>query len=270
MPHAYSLAFLTLHDVAPLDAVRIAAQAGYDMIGLRLLPAAPPHEAPYALMSDDKMLHDVANAMKDVGLQLGDVEIIRLKPETNIFDFRPFLSRAQFLGARHILVAGDDPDHARLTDNFAAFCEMAKTYHMTADLEFMPWTAVPDLKTARKIVEDAGEENGGVLIDALHYDRSNTSLEEIADLPNERIHYVQFCDGPALYDASTEGLIEIARGARLMPGEGGIDLKGLAQVIPQEVTISIEVPNFELAQVLTAHERAQKALEQTKAIIAAR
>ena len=48
-------------------------------------------------------------------------------------------------------------------------------------------------------------------------------------LPRRLMNYVQFCDGPAEYDTTDSGLIYIAREARLMPGEGGIDLAGLAR-----------------------------------------
>ena len=40
MGHRYSLAFLTIFDLGPVEAVRVAAETGYDLVGLRLLPAA--------------------------------------------------------------------------------------------------------------------------------------------------------------------------------------------------------------------------------------
>ena len=67
-------------------------------------------------------------------------------------------------------------------------------------------------------------------------------------MPRQRINYVQFCDGPADYDPSDAGLIEVARRARLMPGEGGIDLAGLARAIPADAVISVEIPNHALAR----------------------
>ena len=60
----------------------------------------------------------------------------------------------------------------------------AAPYGLTADLEFMPWTYVPDLATANKIVAQAGQPNAGVLVDALHFDRSNSSIAELARVPH--------------------------------------------------------------------------------------
>lgn len=268
MSHRYSLAFLTVFDLGPVAAVRAAAAAGYDLIGLRLLPAAPT-EGAYALMTDDAVLAETAAALKDTGVGVADVEIVRLKAETDVADFTPFFARAERLGARNVLVAGDDPEEARLTERFAALARLAAGFGLTVDLEAMPWTAVPSLAAARRIVAAAGEPNGGTLVDALHWDRAHSTLEEVRALPRSFVNYVQFCDGPADYDPSDAGLIAIAREARLMPGEGGIDLAGLARAIPRDAVISVEIPNHALARRMDGAARAKLALDKTRALVEA-
>ena len=265
MPHPLSLAFLTLPDTSPAEVVQAAADAGFQAVGLRLLPAAPGTEADYPLLSDDAVLVQTLSALRDTGLFVADVEIVRLREDFDPARFRPFLERAARLSARHVLVAGDDRDPSRLTDSYARFCEAALEFDLTADLEFMPWTAVPDLTEARRIAEAAGQPNAAVLIDALHYDRSTTTLDQIADLPRALMNYVQFCDGPADYDPSDAGLIAVARGARLMPGDGGIDLAGLARAIPEEVMISVEVAD--LTNRLPPRETAARAARKTRAVL---
>lgn len=262
MAHKLSLAYLTTADVGPLEALKIAAKTGYDMIGFRLLPASPA-DVDHPLMSNDMLLRETISVLNDTGVLVGDVEIVRLNAETMVGNFEGFLQRAKQLGARHVLVAGDDFEQARLIDNFGQFCRLAGSYGLTADLEFMPWTEVPDLNTARQIVEAANEPNGGVLIDALHYDRSETTLEDVSDLPSELIHYVQFCDGPVPYDPSDEEQIRIARSARLLPGDGGIDLRALARVIPKDVTISVEIADTAGSISADPMERARLAREAT-------
>ena len=79
----------------------------------------------------------------------------------------------------------------------------------------------------------------------------------------------QFCDGPADYDPSDAGLIAIAREARLMPGEGGIDLAGLARAIPRDAVISVEIPNHALARRMDGAARAKLALDKTRALVEA-
>lgn len=267
MPHPLSLAFLTLPDTPPVQVIAAAARAGFAAVGLRMLPAATHGEGPYPLLSDKRLLTETQAALRDTGLFVADVEIVRLSGHFDPAQIQPFLERAARLGARHVLVAGDDTDRARLTDSYARFCMAAAEFGLTGDLEFMPWTAVPDLQAAQRIVEDAGQPNGAVLIDALHYDRSATTLDQIAAIPPRLINYVQFCDAPADYDPSDQGLIATARGARLMPGDGGIDLHGLARAIPRDVMISVEIADR--GNRLSPDETAQRAARKTRAVLAA-
>lgn len=268
MTHRYSLAFLTVFDLDPVAAVRAAAAAGYDFVGLRMMPAAPT-EGDYPILTDDALLAETAAALADTGIGVADVEIVRLKPETDVAEFAPFFARAERLGAKNVLVAGDDPEEARLTERFAALATLAAGFGLTVDLEAMPWTRVPSLAVARRIVEASGAPNGGTLVDALHFDRAGTTLDEVLALPRRLVNYVQFCDGPKPYDPSDAGLIHIARAARLMPGEGGIDLAGLARAIPRDTVISVEIPNHALAARMAAPDRARLALERTRAVVEA-
>ena len=88
-------------------------------------------------------------------------------------------------------------------------------------------------------------------------------------LPAKLTNSVLFGVGPADYDPRDEGLIRIARSARLNPGEGGIDCVGLATVIPDGVTISVEVPNHELASTLSPRMRAEAALAAARRVLEA-
>lgn len=269
MPHPLSLAFLTTFDVGPVEAVHVAAETGYAMAGLRILPAAASGEADYPLMTDDRVMREVRHAMKETGVVIADVEIVRLKAQNDWALFDRFCDRCAELEARHVLVAGDDTDHARLTESFARFCGMAASRNLTADLEFMPWTGVADLAAARRIVEASRAENGGVLVDALHFDRSATTLQEIAALPGYMVNYVQFCDGEVPFDRARDALIRVARGERLFPGFGGIDMAGFARSVPEGVTISVEVPHRRLAEKIDARGRATLAHAATMAVLRA-
>ena len=165
-------------------------------------------------------------------------------------------------------MAGDDPDEARLTERFAAFCDLAAPFGLTADLEFMPWTEVPDLASAMRVVAAASRPNGGILVDALHFDRSHSRIEDLALLPREWLHYAQLCDAPAEFSATTEALIHTARAERLFPGEGGIDLQHFVRALPQDLPISLEIPTAALARQVPADERARRALDAARKVFA--
>ena len=267
MTRHFALAFLTVADLAPAEAIRLAAETGYSSVGLRLLPAAASGEGPYPIMSDRSMLVEAQKALAETGIKVGDVEIVRLKAETDVRDFLPFLECAEALGASNILVAGDDANHERLTQTFAAFAELAARYRLTADLEFMPWTGVKNAEEARRIVEAASQPNGGVLADALHWDRTGGKVADLQAIAPDRIHYFQLCDAPAEYDPSDAGLIAIARGGRLLPGDGGIDLVSFVRALPKTVPISVEIASSEMMKRLSPRERAEQALAAARRII---
>lgn len=266
MAFQYSLAFLTVSEVAPPEAVRIASECGYSHVGLRLLPSGS--EGPYPIMTDQVVLDETIAALKETGVKLADIEIVRIGEHFNAESFRGFLERGALMGAGHVLVAGDDPDRARITRNYIDFCKLAAEYGMTADLEFMPWTAVPDIRAAYEIIEAADQPNAGLLVDALHYHKSAGTPEQVAEIPKEWVHYVQFCDSPLAYSSAIDDLIHAARAARLYPGEGELDLLSLLKAIPSDTVLSIEVPKLALVGEVSARDRAAQALAGMKALVA--
>ena len=267
MPPIFSLAPLTLLDLPPPELIAVAARTGYEKVGLRLLPASPGGTA-YPLMQDKRALEDTLARIGDTGVGVFDLEIIRLGAGFRASDYEPFFEVGARLGAKAMLVAGDDPDEARLTASFAALCEGAAPFGLSADLEFMPWTKVPDARTALRIVAGAAQPNGGVLVDALHFARSATSLADIAAIPRHRLHYAQICDAPSETPPTVEGLIHTARCERLLPGEGGIDLAGVFGSLPKDLPISVEIPNDKRVPAIGGEEWARRALAASKATLA--
>ncbi|MBR0755428.1 sugar phosphate isomerase/epimerase [Bradyrhizobium jicamae] len=265
MTRIYSLAYLTSAPLAPPEALTLAGKLGYQAIGARIAPAMPGGDFS-PLTTDAAMLRDSVRRITDTGVSVFDVEIIRLGAEFKPDDVAAFLDVAAHLKARAILVAGDDPDEGRLTASYAAFCRAAAPFGLTADLEFMPWTAVKDAQSALRIVTNAAQPNGRVLVDALHAARSTTTLEDIANLPRGLLSYAQLCDAPAGIPTTTEEIIFTARSARLLPGDGGIDLKGMLGALPHDLPISLEIPNDEQLAKLGQEEWARRALAAARKI----
>ncbi len=267
MQRIYSLAYLTTAPMAPPDALLLAQKLGYQAIGVRIAPAAPGGDFS-PLIEDSAMLRDTLARIRDTGVPVFDVEIVRLNENFRADQFKRFLETAGKLGARAILVAGDDPDEGRLTASYAAFCDAAAPFNLTTDLEFMPWTAVRDAKSALRIITNADRPNGRVLVDSLHAGRSTTTLADLAAIPGSRLSYAQLCDAPGEIPTTHEGLIHTARCARLLPGEGGIDLLGIVRQLPANLPLSLELPNDERLPRLGAEEWARQALAAAKRIIA--
>ncbi len=244
MARIYSLAYLSSHRCTPAQAIQVAAQTGYQYVGLRLWPNAPGAPQQH-LLGQPEALRETLAAQRDTGVGVFDLEIIRINADFDPHTWDALYDVGAQLKAKAILVAGDDPDEARLTANYARLCEVMKPYGMTADLEFMPWTEVKDAKAALRIVENAGmPANAGILVDALHFGRSSTTLDDIRAIPRQLLHYAQICDAEAGLNFSTEQMVHTARCERLLPGDGSIDVQGLFDALPADLPVSVEVVNF--------------------------
>jgi sugar phosphate isomerase/epimerase len=264
-----SLAYLTAVGLAPPEAISLAAELGYDAVGLRATPSAPG--GPFSRLIEDKaLLAETCRRSADTGVAVFDVEIVRLNAGFTVQSVLPFLEVCAALKAKAVLVAGDDADEARLTESFARFCAAALPFGVSGNLEFMPWTMVRDCKTAQRIVAASGAANGKVLVDALHVARSTTTLDDIAALPRDMLAYAQICDAPAEIPATDEGLIHTARAARLLPGQGGIDLAAMFAQLPPDLPVSVEIPNEAGVAKFGAKDWARQALAATKQVLAAR
>ncbi|MBH3427008.1 sugar phosphate isomerase/epimerase family protein [Pseudomonas alkylphenolica] len=263
-----SLAALTVLELSPEDMVEVAARAGYSHVGLRLEPAtAEEHHFP--LVADAGLRRRTAARLRDTGIQVLDVEILRLKPETRVADFEALLAVGADFGASELLVAGNDPDEQRMTDNFAALCDLAGRYGLHPHLEFMPWTDARNLTQALRVVEQAGRDNGCVLVDAFHFDRSASSLGDLREVAPTRLRYAQLCDvaGPRPDDMAE--ILRQARNERRFPGDGDCDLAGLLSSLPAGIALSLEIPTRQLyEQGVSALQRAQMALDKTRTLLA--
>jgi sugar phosphate isomerase/epimerase len=242
MTATLGLAALTVLDTAPLEHIGLAERHGFDTVGFRLLPAAPGTTA-YRIHEDPAALRDVAARLADSPVELFDVEIVRIGEDFDAATYLPLLEAAAGLGARAVLVGGDDRDRARLTDSYAKLARLCAQYAMVASLEFMPWTAVPDARTAVSIVAQADGPARSVLVDTLHAGRSATTLDDLRAIPPEWIHYAQLCDGSVPAPTTSAELIRQAREERLVPGEGGLDLVAIWSTLPPGTPISVELPN---------------------------
>lgn len=235
-----SLAHLTAIDLAPPDLIRAASEARFDAVGLRLLRVTPTTPG-YPLWDDPAMLRETRAAISETGVQVHDIEFVRITPETDIETLQRFLDTGAELGAREIITAPYDPDHSRMADTLGRLSEASAERGMGVVLEFFPWTDIRTVDDALRLATQAGPRVG-ILPDSLHFDRSGSSLETLATLPPDRLRFAHLCDAPVLpaYDEAT--LLYAAREERLLPGKGRIDLAAYLRALPADLPLAIEVP----------------------------
>jgi sugar phosphate isomerase/epimerase len=170
------------------------------------------------------------------------VSAYQFYPDTRWEDVQPVVATAYELGAPAIVAYSFDPDEARFLDVFARYCEEARAAGIRIALEFLPYSRIRDLHGALDIIDRSGASNAGVLIDALHLDRSGGHPRDIRRIDPKRIAFVQLCDihrrsGPV----SEAELMTEARTARLPAGEGDLPLFELLDALPQDMEVEYEV-----------------------------
>lgn len=262
----FSLAHLTVLGTTPLELIDIAAAAGYDYASIRATPVAPG-ERVTPLAGDPSMVRQVVHRLAATGVRVLDVELARIGPEEEPDRYLEVLEAAAEVGARHVIGQLPDPDRSRATDKFGRLCDLALDYGLTVDLEFPSWSDTGDLAAAAAVVRGVDRANAGILIDALHFFRSHSSLDELTALPRRWFHFVQLCDAPATVPSTVDGVIHAARSARSLPGYGGLPLPDLLDLLPAG-PYSLEVPNDVLRRELGTAEFARLVLTLARAIVA--
>lgn len=250
MPRELALAHLTAIELAPSRLIDAAAAAGFDAVTLRLLPARPG-DSVSPVVSDSAQLSEARARLEAGGISVLEVEALHLAGSTSLGDVMPGLEAAAALGARHVLVVGDEPDGSRLAARLHELCERAAPLGLRPVLEFIPFTQVSSLQIALRVVEAAAHPAAGILVDALHLQRSGGATAELARLAAKRprlFPYAQLCDAPLeAPPGGTRGLYREAVSDRRLPGDGELPLRELLRALPAGAPLSVETPVAALA-----------------------
>jgi sugar phosphate isomerase/epimerase len=242
-----SLASLTALHVPPPELIRLAEAAGFGLVGaLRLVPASDGTGAD--LVGDVALRRATAQALADTGLGVLDVEVFRVRPGVSAAEAEPLLAIGAELGARFLLTAVEDPEPERRAEVVAQLCRLARGYGLRCLVEPMVFSALRTPADALALLEAAGADDAGVLVDTLHLARAGAAPAGLDALGAARLPYVQLCDAASAEPATTDpaGLrraVEEAVSHRLPPGEGVLPLADVLRRLPPDAAVSLEVPN---------------------------
>lgn len=235
-----SLASGVVPEFGPVDTIEAAAAAGFDMVGLWVDPAewTAAHT------------RDARAALAATGLPLLDVEVVWIKPETPMDDYRKVIDVGAELGARNVLCVSSDPDHARTADVLAQLCRHAEDSAIRVALEFGIFTEVKNLAQALAVLNRFDHPLRAVLVDPIHVDRSGTSIADIAQIDPALLPYAQFCDAPAERPdpADFNAVIRDAIDLREQCGEGALPLAALYHALPPGIPLAIELRSLALRE----------------------
>lgn len=263
----YSLAHLTLIECSAPELVYIAARAGYDAVSPRFIPMNVAGE--FSCWPEDTgIVSATKTALKTTGVKVLDMELARITDECDPRSFKPAIELGGELGAKRLIMSAwtnSRDDRNFLVDCYAETCEIAAPYGLSVDLEFPSFSRLRTLDEALDIVRAADQENSGILIDTLYMHLSRVDIAELSHVPSQYINFLHISDAlPGIAD-TREGMIQLARDARLYPGEGCIDFKRIIERLPI-VDYSIELPNKTRTQELGFEEHARRCLQHAKRI----
>jgi sugar phosphate isomerase/epimerase len=248
--------------------VDAARSAGLDEIGL----SSASFESILAGGAD---LADLGRVLERKGVRVTEFEVLRPWASSErgrraaAASERTMLEMAELFGARYLQVIGPfngSVDEA--AELFAGVCDRVAEVGLTAGIEFLPFTNIPDAAVALDIVERADRPNGGVCVDAWHFFRGAADWSMLEALPPSRIAAVQINDGTSIPE-NPDYLADCLQNRRL-PGDGDFDLRAFLRLLdkrPVGVPLSIEVISSRLDR-LAPDEAARRMADSTRAALA--
>jgi sugar phosphate isomerase/epimerase len=242
MAREYSLAHLSMIAVPPARLADVASGAGFDWFSLRLTPS-PSTGIDHGHLGDDRALAHLRQHIDDSGARLLDLEVIRMTGPESVSAAVPLLDAAQALGARFIIATVEDPDPVRRIETLADLAQAASSRDVAIALEFMMFSACPDLLDAVAVVRACGASNVVVLPDVLHLTRSGGTTQELTDVDPRLLPYAQICgaDGPGAAADAAAARAEGVR-SRLLPDEGDLPVREFVRALPPTTILAVEAP----------------------------
>jgi hypothetical protein len=76
----------------------------------------------------------------------------------------------------------------------------------------------------------------------LHFNRSNSSVAQLAHSPKERLPFADVADAPVQEAYTTNELLKTARAERLPSGAGEIGIRDILDQMPEGLPTALEVP----------------------------
>jgi sugar phosphate isomerase/epimerase len=208
----------------------------------------------------------VTAALQRDGVELLDVEHIRLRtgpltdPQLRLAD------TAAALGALNLLVVSEDPDEAATAAKLALLAELLAGSGTRVALEFMAFTSVPRLVDAVRLA--AAVPGIGVLVDPLHMHRGGDALTAVAGVEDGLVGYAQLCDARrGAPPGDLAAMAHEARHDRLPPGNGTLPLGEFLAALPPGIPLSIEVQSDRLLHQLDPLARARLVAEAARVLL---
>lgn len=207
------------------ERVAAAKAAGFEGIGLRA-------ETYVDALAEGLHDEDILAILKKYGIAVTEVEYITLWAEDHrsyeqMYKEQICFHMCELFGVNHIncgLMEKYSVEHD--AKKLAELCQRAGKY--TIGVEPMPYSGIPDVRTAWAIVKGSGAENAKLILDSWHWIRANQPFDQslLADIPADKIVSIQLNDVLA-HPYAKVVLRDESMHERVLPGKGCGDTPAL-------------------------------------------
>ncbi|MET9759129.1 TIM barrel protein [Streptomyces sp. NPDC006372] len=206
-----------------------AARAGFDGVEIfenDLLASPLTPEEIRARCADLGLTVDLFQPMRDIEAVPEDAFARNLRRARHKFELMRRLGAGTVLVCSSVSPLAVDDD-ALAAEQLSRLADLARDCGVRVAYEALAWGRhVSTYDHAWRIVESAGHPALGTCLDSFHIlSRSSDpkDLEGIADIPGEKIFFLQLADAPLL----AMDVLQWSRHYRCFPGQGGFDVAGL-------------------------------------------
>lgn len=268
--HPISMSYLTAPMADPFESLTIAAQAGYDGLGLRLLDPADGTLSP--LVTDRALRTAFVERLADSGLTVTEIEawVLRDGPQPptppEVFEAAAALGQPGLIAVADRVGTVDVP---RVAANFAALCRLAADFRLKVGFEPIAHRAGGTLNDALAIAAAGAEWQAGLVFDALHVHRMGMTPADLGRVDPRLVGVFHLCDAPLRAETLAEA-IDHSGFNRWLPGEGALPLEAYLDGLAADLPLSLEIPMTRLGPRHPAAQRADMAIVATRALLARR
>ena len=264
MSRDFSLAYLTLPGIDPLEQIRIAGETGYDCVSLRTIPMGQPGEPQTILEYDPGLFRQIQQQMAASNVRLLDIELVRIREDLPA-DYRAAFERGAALGAKHVLSSVWTKDFDFAAARYAAICDQAAEFGMDVNMEFPIVSAMTTFRETVAMQKRVGKPNLKIFVDTLYAHLDRMTPEDFASVAPEDYGIIHLCDCPKEMGSD---ITAVVRGGREYCGLGQADLPMMLRALPQH-PCSIELPNMANMSLYGPEGHARQCLEHAKSLFAA-
>lgn len=257
------------------DRINSAARAGYVGIGFNTDDLAHSIDR-YGLDAIRNMLIDAHMEYVEfealVGwFARGDEKRLSDATRSAIFEAAEQLGKESSIRML-VKLGGDVPQSAWsidwMAEHFRHVCDGAHDVGLKVGLELFPGSNIATLPVGRAIIDAAGADNGGLLLDIWHMTRGGVAYRDIAALPRRYIMGVEINDADALQVGT---IMEDTSLRRRLPGEGDFDIPAFLDAIAAtgyDGYYGVEIVSDQMRN-MPLHEAAERSFTATMAQFAA-